>query len=195
MLILNSRLLHVPIMSLQTGASIAETSACVIDPHQLKVVAFYCAGPRLDVSPAILVADDVREMSNIGIIVDSADVIVSPSDLVRLKPILSINFRLEGKRVVDDSGHKLGKLISYTLDSGSLYVIKIHVQPGFLQALKTTELTIDRTQIIEVSDTEVVVKSAKIKHESRDEKMASAPVLENPFRQAPVNSADRGSDE
>src|SRR5688500_17926133 len=78
MLLLKERLQNVPIMSLQTGAPIAATDEFVIDPRQLKVVAFYCTGPRLDVTPAILTVSDIREIGNHGIIVDSADVLMSP---------------------------------------------------------------------------------------------------------------------
>lgn len=194
MLILKDRLQNIPVMSLQTGARIAETSDFIIDPRQLKIVAFYCRGPRLDVNPAVLVVNDIREMSNIGFIVDSADVLVAPSDLVRLKEVITFNFVLENKKVVDDLGNRLGKVINFTLDGTTLYIIKLHVQPGFMQAWKTTELTIDRSQIIEVTDTEVVVRSATLKKEDEQrERTAPTPVLDNPFRRAPANNSDHAA--
>lgn len=182
MLLQKERLDQTPIMSLQTGAPIAETSASIIDPRELKVIGFYCAGPRLDLSPAILLVDDIREIGSLGIIVDSADVLVSPDDLVRLKDVLSYNFQLDDKHVIDDSGHKLGKVSSYTLDSNSLYIVKLQVHPGMWQSLGTTELIIDRSQIVQVTDHEVLVKSARKKTDER----VAAPVLENPFRSTPV---------
>src|SRR5688572_1495139 len=121
MLILKDRLQAMPVMSLQTGAKIAETDQFIIDPRQLKVVAFYCKGPRLDVNPAILTVSDIREISSIGVIVDSADVLVGPEDLVRMQDVLGFKFELDGKGVIDESGHKLGQVINYTLDSDSLY--------------------------------------------------------------------------
>ncbi|HVI68930.1 MAG TPA: hypothetical protein VM581_00550 [Magnetospirillaceae bacterium] len=185
MLLQKERLEHAQIMSLQTGALIAETSASIIDPRELKVVGFYCTGPRLDINPAILLSDDIREIGSIGIIVDSADVFMLPEDLVRLKDVLSYGFRLEDKHVIDDSGHKLGKVSSYTLDSDSLFIIKLQVHPGMWRSLGTTELIIDRSQIVQVTDHEVLVKSTRKKQTEQ----AAPPVLENPFRNSPAEGA------
>lgn len=183
----------VPVMSLQTSAPIAQTSALVIDPRQLKVVAFYLAGPRLDVNPAILNVSDIREIGSMGFIVDSADVIMAPDDLVRLKDVLEINFQLDGKPVITQSGKKIGSVANFTLDSTTLYIVKLHVQPGLWQSFKNTELLIDRTQVVSVSDQEVVVKDLSDK-EKATEHATSSPILENPFRRAPVESTSPHAD-
>lgn len=178
---LKDRLQNMPIMSLQTGAKIAKTGNFIIDPRQLKIVAFYCSGSRLDINPAVLTVSDIREISEIGLIVDSADVLVSPDDLVRLSDVLSFGFTLEDKQVIDESGRKLGKVDNYSLDPTTLYVIKLHVQPSFWQAWGTTEFTIDRTQIIEVTDTEIVVKDTR-KKVTQKVRVAPTPMLDNPFK-------------
>lgn len=186
MLLLKERLESIPVMSLQTGASIAQTGEFVIDPRQLKVVAFYCTGPRLDIVPAILNVSDIREMGSLGIIVDSADVLMSPKDLVRLKEVLDYRFTLDNKPVVTESGEKLGTVVNFTLDSTTLYIVKLHVRPRFWNAWTTAELLIDRMQIAQVTDGEVVVKDAK----NREEKVRLRhAVIENPFRRAPAEGA------
>ena len=187
MLLLKDRLEGTPIMSLQTGSAIAQVSELIIDPRQLKVVAFYCEGPRLDVHPAILHASDIRELSDVGLIVDSADVIMQPDDLVRLKEILAFKFVLDHKQVATESGSKLGKVATFTLDNETLFIVKLHVRPGGLHAFKTTEFIIDRSQIVQVTDHEVIVKDLHDK--VRDEEVAPvAPVLDNPFRRAPAEN-------
>jgi uncharacterized protein YrrD len=188
MLFLKERLENVPIMSLQTGAQIAHTGEFVVDPRQLKVVAFYCEGPRLDVTPAILNVSDIREIGSLGIIVDSADVIMSPDDLVRLREVLDYNFKLEGKKVKTESGTKLGTVANFTLDSTTLYVVKLHVRPGVWRSLMSSEVIIDRQQIVQVTDDEVLVKDANIRDEAK-KAPAARPVIENPFRRAPVEGA------
>ena len=190
MLILQEQLLAVPIMSLQTGAAIAETASFIIDPRELKVVGFYCSGPRLDVNPAILTVSDIREIGSVGIIVDNADVLVSPNDLVRLKEVIDIHFTLDNKMVVDQLGQKLGRVSNVTLDNKSLYIVKLHVRPGVWQSFKTTELLIDRTDILQVTDTEVIVKHAGVKKEEKAAPaIAPSPLLDNPFRRAPIEGA------
>lgn len=197
MLIRKEKLQNMPIMSLQTGASIAATSSFIIDPRDLRVVAFYCEGPRLDIHPAILNVGDIREIGHLGAIVDNADVLMSPDDLVRLKEVLKFNFSLDNKPVIDQSNHKLGHVFDFTLDSKSLYVIKLHVRPGIWKSLQTTELLIDRSEVVEVTDADIVVKDTAIR--KKEEKVVApvvAPVLENPFRRAPQpDTTSRASDD
>jgi uncharacterized protein YrrD len=187
MLFLKERLENVPIMSLQTGAQIAQTGEFVIDPRQLKVVAFYCVGSRLDVNPAILHVSDIREIGSLGIIVDDADVLMSPGDLVRLQEVLGYHFKLNDKQVVTESGKKLGTVANFTLDSTTLYIVKLHVRPGMFKAFMSPELIIDRQQIVQVTDDEVVVKDTAKREEAKAAPVAQ--VMENPFRRSPVEGA------
>lgn len=178
-------------MSLQTGAQIAKTSAFIIDPRQLKVVAFYLSGSRLDVNPAVLNVADIREFGSMGLIVDSADVIMSPDDLVRLKEVLEFNFHLVNKQVITESGSKVGTVVNFALDSTTLFIVKLHVRPGLWQSLSNAELLIDRTQIVQVNDHQVIVKDAS---EKEDAKHATTRILENPFRRAPVEGTSARAD-
>ena len=181
MLLLKDRLLDVPIMSLQTGTRVGAAMAHIIDPRRLTIVAFYCEGPLIDYSPAILHVSDIREFSSIGFIVDSADNVMPQDDLVRLKEILEFKFELIGKQVVESGGRKLGKVANYTVDSESFFIVKLHVQPGLLRSFAQTELIIDRTQIVEINDKHIVVRRATIE----DEQRATMPVIDNPFRKQP----------
>jgi len=163
MLVLRDRVIDTPIMSLQTGGMIAHTEKAIIDPRSLAVVAFYCAGPMLDVDPAILHTSDIRETGPMGFIVDNSDKIMSPEDLVRLQEVIDLNFQLDNKPVIDDTGRKVGHVVDYAVDTDSFLIIKLHVRPGLLQAFQIAEVIIDRQQIVKVSDKHIVVKSPTIK--------------------------------
>ena len=187
MLLLHNRLVEVPVMSLQTGAQIGVTAEPIIDPRKLNIVAFYCEGPNIDFSPAILHISDIREIGSLGIIVDGADDIMPPDDLVRLQEVLDFHFELVGKHVVDTAGMKMGKVDTYSVDPNSFYIMKLHVKPNLLQSLTAAELLIDRSQIETVNDKHVVVKRAGVK--AKKPAMAlKAPVIENPFRHAKPQS-------
>jgi sporulation protein YlmC with PRC-barrel domain len=188
MLVLKERVIDVPVMSLQTGTEIARTQSPIIDPRYLRIHAFYCSGPQLDNNPSILHIEDIREVSNLGFIVDSADNLMAPDDLVRLKEIIGFNFKLEDKPVIDDTGRKMGKVNNYTVDTASFQITQLNVAPSFWQSIGTAELLIHRQQIIEVTDTKIVVKSPSVKVEepSRAKKKA---VIDNPFRR-PQPQAD-----
>jgi sporulation protein YlmC with PRC-barrel domain len=170
-------------MSLQTGAQIGMAVSHIVDPRRLNIVAFYCEGALIDFSPAILHVTDIREFSSIGLIVDSADTVMPPDDLVRLKEILDYHFELEGMQVVEEGGRKLGKVGGYTVDSESFYIVKIHVKPTLLQSFGRAELLVDRTQIREINDKQIVVRRATIQDEERVP-FTPIPSVDNPFRKA-----------
>lgn len=170
-------------MSLQTGTQIGMAVRHIVDPRRLNIVAFYCEGPLIDFSPAILHTTDIREFSSIGLIVDSADNIMPPDDLVRLKEILDYNFELEGMQVIEEGGHKLGKIGGYTVDSDSFYIVKLQVRPTLLQSFGRAELLIDRTQISEINDKHIVVRRATVEG-GQKARFAPLPQIDNPFRKA-----------
>lgn len=180
MLVLSEHLIGVPIMSLHTGTELGKTARPIIDPSQLHIQAFYCEGPQINFEPALLHTSDVRELSNIGIIVDSADDIMPPDDLVRLQPLMDLNFRLEDKLVVEENGRKLGRVVNYIVESESFYILKLHIKPGFFQSFMVTELIIDRHQIINITDDKIVVKQATVKEDLARSLPHQA--SQNPFR-------------
>lgn len=177
MLLLNTEVLKLPVVSLQTGQDLARLAKPIIDPRQLQVVAFYCDGPGLDDHPSVLHSQDIREVSAIGLIIDSSDDIMSPTDLVRLQQVLQFDFTLEGKLVIDDLGGKVGKVRDFAIEMSGFHVMKLHIKAPWVQAWHTTERIVDRSQIIEITDQHIVVKSATIKA-----KQAAKPVFTNPFK-------------
>ncbi|HWZ66156.1 MAG TPA: hypothetical protein VNX65_05210 [Patescibacteria group bacterium] len=180
MLVLSNHLIGIPIMGLHTGTELGKTVRPIIDPAQLHIQAFYCEGPLIDFKPAILHTGDVRELSTIGIIVDSSDNIMPPDDLVRLQPLLDLNFKLDDKLVVEESGHKLGRVVNYIVESDTFYILKLHIKPGLIQSMMVTELIIDRSQIINITDDKIVVKQAAV----QDKVARALPhhAIQNPFR-------------
>lgn len=189
MLVLRNRLEGVPLMSLQTGTQIGTTAEPIIDPRNLTIVAFYCEGPGVLFSPAVLHVDDIREFSDLGFIVDNSDVIMPTDDLVRLHEILAFRFELAGKQVVQDNGQKLGKVSDYAVDADSFYIMKLHLQPTFLQSLTTAEHIIDRKQIKSIDDKHIVVNSAAIKDSQKVTHQTNGR-LDNPFRKRQAEAAD-----
>jgi len=184
MLISSNDLQNLPVVGIQTGGRLATLGEAIIDPRQLKVVAFYCKGLRLNGDGAVLHTEDIREVGDMGAIINSADNIMSPDDLVRLKEVIGYKFQLEGKEVVDDTGRKVGRVTTYNVETNSFYVIKLHVRPGIFKALQTSEVIIDRSQIVELSPKRIVIKAPAVKEEA-SAAMESLPAVDNPFRRSP----------
>lgn len=182
MMLLGSNLLNAPIMSLQTGGELARTKHAIIDPSNLAVIAYELSGQRLTMHPTLLRMADVRELSDLGFIVDSEDEFVTEHDVVKLDEIFHLGFDPINMLVTDEKQHKLGHIIDYTLDTSSFYIQQLTVRRPFLRSLNDTELLIHRTQIIEINDKAIIVHSeAKVPEPERHEVAGS---YINPFRKA-----------
>lgn len=183
MILLGSRLLNLPIMSLQTGSELAKTKQPVIDPASLKIIAYEIDGPLLEPTQSLLRLADVRELSDIGMIIDSSDEFVSSSDVITLKDVYDLQFRLLGMQVRDEKGGKLGKISDYTIETDSFIIQQLTVKRPFLKSFSDTELLIHRSQIIEINNESIVVHSES-KVDER-EVAAQKGSYVNPFRKQP----------
>lgn len=180
MLVLSNRIFSCHIMSLQTGAQIGEVVETIIDPRQLLIVAFRCEGPGIDFEPAILHTTDIREFGTMGIIVNSSDDLMPPDDLVRLQEVMDFKFKLIDKQVVDETGQKLGKVIDFAVETDSFFITQLHVQPPLLKSFGTVDLIINRTQITNVTNKKIVVKSGLTKTQTHT--VNAKEDFENPFK-------------
>lgn len=182
MMLLGSSLLNTPVMGLQTGAELARTKQAIIDPANLFIVAYELEGPLLSEHPSLLRLADVRELSDVGMIVDSADEFVLPDDIIKLNDIYKLNFHLVGMNVADEKKQKLGKVIDYTIDTGGFVVQQLTVKRPLFKSLNDTELLIHRSQIIEINDTAIVVHSQAETPEPELHEVVGSYV--NPFRKS-----------
>ena len=168
-------------MSLQTGGRLASTQKPIIDPSNLKIVAFEVEGPLLSERPSLLRVDEIREMGRVGMIVNSNDEFIGVHDVIKIERLYEQDFKLVGMAVLDDTKRRLGKVEDFTVDTDSFVIQQLTVQRGFLKGLTDTGLLISRTQIIEINDNEIIVKSA-IKKSIAPVMHASRGEFINPFR-------------
>lgn len=157
MLKLSASLLTQPVMSLRTGAPVASIESAIINPHNLKIEGFYCID-QFSKQRLILLEQDIRDIALQGIIVDDHDVLTEPAELIRLQSILEINFELIGKAVYTVDKEKVGKVSDYAVDDQTLFVQKLYVERSILKSLTTGQISVDRTEIVEVTNKKVVIK-------------------------------------
>lgn len=143
-------------MSLRTGGQIATTLGAIINPNNLKVEGFYCqdyfAKQRL-----ILLYQDIRDVVKQGIVVNDHDVLVEPEELVRLKDIMALNFALLDKAVVTVGKDKVGKVSDYAVEIETMFVQKLYVAQSILKSLSGGNLSVDRSQIVEITNRKIVI--------------------------------------
>ncbi len=180
MLLPGTRLIGAPIMGLQTGTRLAITKLPVINPGDLKILAYEVDGPLLSERPAYIRIADVRELSDVGMIIDSNDEFVGISDVISLQKVIELDFHLIGLDVIDELKHKLGKVNGYNVDTDSFVIQQLTVKRSIIKSLSEPELLVHRSQIIEITDSTITVKAAAKKLEA----IAKPKQMEymNPFR-------------
>lgn len=154
MLLLSKQLIDQPVISLQTGQTIAITRLPIIDPRSLKIVGWWCTDQAN--TQHVLLTTDVRETSHDGMLVNDHSALSNPDELARHREILEINFEPINK-LVKTKSRKLGRVTDYCYDEGYM-IQKIYVGQSIAKAIGTETLIISRTQIIEISDEHIIVR-------------------------------------
>ncbi|CAN5709379.1 hypothetical protein BH23PAT2_BH23PAT2_02870 [soil metagenome] len=157
MMLLSESLLNRPVMSLRTGGKIALAQTPIINPDNLKIEGFYCED-SFSKQQLILVSQDIRDQIKQGFVVNDHDVLVEAEDLIRLKDVLEIDFQLLNKTVVTKEKKRIGKVVDFAVDSETLYVQKLYVGQSLLKNLHSGQLSVDRNQILEITDKNIIIK-------------------------------------
>ena len=181
MLIEGSKLLNYPILSLHTASRIAEVKALVVDPNFLKIVAF-------EVSTAsskqhlFLDVTSVREFSKMGMIVDSDEEFIEQNDVIKLKETIELGFTLENMKVVTKKKTMLGRVEDFMVTTDGFQVMQLIVKRPIYKARIDPELVIGRSEIHEINDNEIIVKSEESTIMKKSGTLDFVPNFVNPFK-------------
>lgn len=160
MLRLSSTLYKQPLLSLRTSEVVGIAQEPIINPHNLKILGWWCKASS-SVRELILLTEDVRDIAPAGLVINSEEDLVEPQDLARHKEILDIRFELPDKTVRTKS-HKLGKVSDFSYNDG-MFVQKLYVARPLVKIFSSEDtLIIDRRQILEVTDSHILVKGSEI---------------------------------
>lgn len=185
MLIYASRLLGAPILSVQAGGAIGYVSEPIVDPDNLKIIAFHVDGPLLKKSNTnILDISSVREYSNYGLVIDSIEELIEKNDVIKIKKIIDLNFNLINLKVETKKGSHLGKVSDYTITSEDFIVQQIIVKRPIMKSLIDPELTISKKEIVEITDYKIIIKDEEKILKEKSTKEEFIPNFVNPFRKS-----------
>src|SRR3989344_8864529 len=157
MLRLSTSLINQPVLSLRTGGQVAITQRAIINPNNLKIEGFFCLD-SIEKKQLILLYQDMRDVIAKGIVVNDHEVLVGQEHLVRLKDIIAINFELFGKPVITVGKTKLGKVSEFAAETETMYVQKLYVSQSILKSLTGGSLSVDRSQITEITNKKIVIQ-------------------------------------
>lgn len=148
-----------PVMSLRSGSQIGVAEAPIINPHNLKILGWWCDTPD---GRQVLLAEELREAMPEGLAINDESALSDPPDLVRHREILDINFELIDKPV-RTKRQKLGRVSDYCYNEG-MFVQKLYVARPLRKVFSAEDtLLIDREQIIEVTDKYIMVRDTEVK--------------------------------
>jgi hypothetical protein len=170
---MSESLFNITVVSLRIGQPIATAERPIINPHNLKIIGWWCK-PFNSNSLQILLTDDVRENVTKGMVVNDEDALSPPEDLVRFKEILDANFQLADK-LVKTKRQKIGRVRDFSYNDG-LFVQKLYVERSLIKVFAAEDTAIiDRTQITEITDTYILVRDNELTAGEEDLAGAAVP--------------------
>lgn len=157
MLFLNNYLVNKKILSIRDTMPIAFITKAICNPSNLKVEGFYCID-FFTKETKVLLNQDIREVSKQGFVVNDQDSLTSFDELIRLKKVIELNYTLINKPVETISKKKIGKIDDFSFDSEIMYINKIYVYRSILKNFNGAVASVDRNQIIELTDNKVIIE-------------------------------------
>jgi sporulation protein YlmC with PRC-barrel domain len=157
MLKLSQSFIGTDILSLRTGGVIAKTTKPIINPNNLQIEGWYVVD-RFSGATLVLLSGELRDILSQGLVVNDHEVLSDVEDLIRLQDILKLNFELLGKPVTTEKGKRIGKVSDYAVETGSLIIKKLYVARSIIKNFAGGTLSVDRTQIIEITNRRVVIE-------------------------------------
>ena len=194
MLIDSSQLINYPVLSLHMAGMIAKTNEIIVDPNDLKIIAFRLYGPEVrKKSGEYLRTENIREFSGLGMVVDSDDDFVNPDDVIKLSEVLDLNFSLVGKKVVSKNGSNLGRVDGFVVNTDGFYVHQLKVKRPLIKSFVDPELLVPKKEIYKITDTKIIVKDEESKIRKKATTEDFVPNFVNPFREQRLSTADSQS--
>ncbi len=161
MLSLGQSLQNKPILSLRTGTPVGQALGPVINPDNLKIEGWH-AEDKFTRKRGVLLSLDIRDILPQGFVVNDHEAISDVSELVRLKDILKLNFELIGMPVYTEHKKKLGKVSDFSFERDGFFIQKLYVAQSIIKNFSGGSVIVDRSQIIEITRSRIVVKEAVV---------------------------------
>ena len=177
-----------PVMSLQTGSAIGWVKKAYLDSDNLKIAVLELQGPLIGKSSEkYLDVKSIREYSEYGFIVDSAEDLFDVVDVQKLRRIVDLDYDIIGLKVISSRKSHLGRIKDYTVTSDDLMLQQLVVQRPTWKSFLDSELLIPRKEIVEVNNKSVIVKDDEKTIRAKSEE-DFVPNYVNPFRKKPAES-------
>jgi sporulation protein YlmC with PRC-barrel domain len=172
MLILSEAISGKKVMSIHSGGAIATIAEPVIDPKNLRIVAFSVSARGLKYY-SVIHSSDIREWSQLGAIINSEDDLMEVDEnMPKIKSVVEGGFNLLGINVRTESGRRVGKVRNFVFETDGYFVVKLYVERAGIFVLFNPVLLIERDSVVDVTKKYIVIKDAVIKIKDSSKKKA-----------------------
>ncbi|MFO0862947.1 MAG: PRC-barrel domain-containing protein [Candidatus Saccharibacteria bacterium] len=157
MQVLQSEFSGKPIMGVHTGEQLCVVTGFVVHPGNLKIILFIANAP-LQKQPYYLLPNSIRFADSKRLIIDSAQSLSEFDELVRYQHDILHNFNPIKKKVITQSGKKLGTVVDFSFDNQHNFIQKLYVRASFFKRFLQAQFIIDRNSVIETTPNSIIVK-------------------------------------
>ena len=154
------------VMSLRTGSPVGTIISPIINPNNLYVEGWFVKEPRSN-DQLILLSNDIRDVLPQGFAINDHDALSQPTELIRLNDVLELNFKLLNLKVTSEGGKAYGKINDYAFETKNFFIQKLYVGQSLVKNFSGGSLSVDRSQIIEVTNKRVVIEDPTENSRSR----------------------------
>lgn len=170
---LASEIIGSKLFTVHTGGPIGIVTGLLVRRKDLKVELFKIKLFE-DNSIRYLLTSDIRTYEAGKIIINSYQELSEPDELLRHQELIKEEFVLFSVKVETQSGKRIGKIKDYGIDTAHYFATKLHIRAGFLQRIMHERLIIDRSDILDITKSKIVVRDATIKAKASNAKVLPA---------------------
>lgn len=150
------------VLSLRIGGPVAHIIAPIINPNNLYIEGWHVEDNRSR-EQLVLLSNEIRDIIPQGIAINDHEVLSQADELVRLQDILKLNFSLPGLKVTSQGGQNYGKVTDFAFETTNFYVQKIYVAQPLIRNFAGGTLSIDRSQIVEITNRRIIIEDPTVK--------------------------------
>lgn len=123
-----TKIIGLPIASIEEESKVGEILQLVIDPQNGALLGFLVRSGRIFTQTKALSVVDIREWDPNGIVIKSINHIVAIDEIIRIKKIVDQKIIVLGLKAQTESGKNLGVIDNLLIDTETLTIAKYYTK-------------------------------------------------------------------
>lgn len=135
----------------------------ILNPETGDVVglSFYISGNKN--KELVVNTSDITGVGTNFIMIDSADNVSPPDEIIRIKEVLDKDIEIFGSYVVDEDGRHIGKVRDWSVNLKSMRLERLYVISSSLVKILVQDLIILANDIVKIEKGKIIIRSGSVK--------------------------------